>query len=59
MTTKAGISLSDAKDVTLEDVRITTETCPAMTCNNVRGLRMINAEAIGPVEKVEGHLGDL
>jgi hypothetical protein len=59
MKTKEGIVLSDATDVMLEDVTIETAVCPAMTCHNVRGLRMIGGQVTGPVEKVDGHLGDL
>lgn len=59
MTAKEGIVLSDARNITLEDVVIETTACPAMNCHNVRGLSMTNTDVSGPVEKVDGHLGDL
>ena len=59
MSAKEGILLSDARNITLEDVVIDTNVCPAMSCHNVRGLSMTNTDVSGPVEKVDGHLGDL
>ena len=59
MTTTDGVLLSDATDITLDDVAIETSKCPAMTCHNVRGLRTVNTEFTGPVQEVGGHLGDL
>jgi polygalacturonase len=60
MNTKAGVTIVDASDVSLRDVQLNTETLPAVSCHNVRNLKLDSVDAFGPPEDLgEKRVGDL
>lgn len=59
ITAERGALLSDASDITFINVQVNAGDAPALHCHNVRNLRLENFNGDGPVEKAEGHLGDL
>jgi hypothetical protein len=60
MNTKAGVTIVDASDVSLRDVQLNTETVPAVSCHNVRNLKLDSVDAFGPPEDLgEKRVGDL
>jgi hypothetical protein len=54
-----GALLSDAKDIQFTNVQVNVGDAPALHCHNVRNLKLENFDGDGPVEKADGHLGDL
>jgi polygalacturonase len=57
---KVGAVLIDATNVTLANVKLTTQTSPAMTAHNVRNLSLRSTDAAGPLVGLDGgRVGDL